>query len=312
MIFLWSTSPGMPSISLRADKRKSQDGVKMPSCHVPTANDTTVDILVVIISAPHHFNKRKYLRRTWAGQSDIFPAIRFWVGKSNEESVNKDLEEEEGRFKDVCRLDLTDTYAALPVKVFSILQWSLSVPFKFLMKVDDDVLINPEGIDRLKREVLNQFSKKRVIFGFPMKNTSVHRHGKYAVKEHDFKRSKYPDFVLGHFYILTAKAVRNIVNEGLNKVEIPLEDAAITGVLRDLSGTEIVSIKQHIIPSLDYVVGLIEFFGDELNASAKHVAEYSVVHCQFHNVKNASKGKEETIGNWIWTNAWKHLKELEQ
>ena len=84
------------------------------------------------------------------------------------------------------------------------------------------------------------------------------------------------------------------------------------GVLRDLSGTEIVSIKQHIIPSLDYVIGLIEFFGDELNASAKHVAEYSVVHCQFHNVKNASKGKEETIGNWIWTNAWKHLKELEQ
>ena len=91
----------------------------MPSCHVPTVNDLTVDILVVIISAPQHFNKRKYLRHTWASQGDILPANRFLLGKSNQESVNKDLAEEVERFKDVCRLDIADTYAVLPVKVCS-------------------------------------------------------------------------------------------------------------------------------------------------------------------------------------------------
>ena len=38
----------------------------------------------------------------------------------------------------------------------------------------------------------------------------------------------------------------------------------------------------------------------------KHLAEYSVVHLQFHNVKNVTTREETRIGNWIWTKIWKH------
>jgi hypothetical protein len=188
----------------------------------------------------------------------------------------------------------------------SILVWSLSVPYKFLLKVDDDVLLDPGGIKRLHENVLKNFTDENVIFGFPMKNSSVHRHGKYSVQERDFHQSKFPEFVLGNFYILTAKAAKNIVDQGIDKVAIPLEDVAITGVLREFSGARIVSIKQHIVPSLDYVYGLIKFFGEDLEECVKHLAEYSVVHKQFHNVKNVSKDEEERIGNWIWRKVWKN------
>ena len=39
-------------------------------------------------------------------RNDIIPAIRFLVGKSNQESVNKDWEVEAEHFQDVCIIDL--------------------------------------------------------------------------------------------------------------------------------------------------------------------------------------------------------------
>ena len=190
--------------------------------------------------------------------------------------------------------------------MISILHWSLSLSYSFLIKVDDDVLLDPGGIERLHKNVMKMFKGKNVIFGFQMKKSSVHRNGKYSVKEYSFEKSNFPDFVLGSFYILTAKAVRSIVSEGSDKVAIPLEDVAITGVLRELSGTGIVSIKQNMVPTLDYVYGLIKFFGNDLEECVKHLAEYSVVHLQFHNVKNVSSEEETRIENWIWTKVWKH------
>ena len=173
------------------------------------------------------------------------------------------------------------------------------------MKVDDDVLINPAGLANIKREVLDKFREKNSIFGFPVHNSSRHKYGKYSAKK--FLREKFPSFVLGPFYILTAVAVKNIVNAGLDKmVSVPLEDVAITGVLRQIAGADIVSIKDHMVPSLDFVYGLIQFFSGDLDECVKHVAEYSVIHCQLNNVKNITKEEEERMVNWIWTSVWKN------
>ena len=109
----------------KKDKRKSRDGVKMPSCHVPTVNDTTVDILVVIISAPQHFNKRKYLRRTWARRGRFFlPSGSGWGNPIR--NLSKRIWQRKQYTSG--RLDVTDTYAALPVKVCS-LHWTIKFLF---------------------------------------------------------------------------------------------------------------------------------------------------------------------------------------
>ena len=186
--------------------------------------------------------------------------------------------------------------------MFSILSWSLTLQYNFLLKVDDDVLLHPAGLARLQDQVLDKFRGENKIFGFPVHNSSVHRHGKYSVKE--YQHSNFPSFVLGPFYILTDLAVKKIVGLGVDKIDIPLEDVAITGVLRELSGADIVSIKQHVVPSLDYVHGLIHFFGSDMAATAHHLAEYSALHCQVTQAGNISKQEQERIVNWVWTSVW--------
>ena len=118
IIFLWYRSS--IDIAISHDESKTPHIVNMLSCDAPFLSDTTVDILVVIMSDSKNFNKRAYLRSTWACQNDILPAIRFFVGKSNQESVNKDLEEEAEHFQDVCIMDVADNYETLPIKVCQI------------------------------------------------------------------------------------------------------------------------------------------------------------------------------------------------
>ena len=106
MIFLWYQSPS--NIAISSYENGAPNIVNMLSCDAPFLSDTTVDILVVILSDSKNFNKRAYLRSTWACQNDILPAIRFFVGKSNQDSVNKDLDGEAGHFQVVCIMDFAD------------------------------------------------------------------------------------------------------------------------------------------------------------------------------------------------------------
>jgi hypothetical protein len=116
VIFLWC-SPRVPAIAMTGDDSRATDIVNMTSCDAAVVSSMTADLLVVIISDYKNFNKRKYLRSTWATQNDILPAIRFFVGKSNQDSVNNDLEEEAEQFQDVCIMNYADKYATLPLKV---------------------------------------------------------------------------------------------------------------------------------------------------------------------------------------------------
>jgi hypothetical protein len=81
-------------------------------------------------------------------QNDILPAIMFFVGKSNQESVNKDLEEEAEHFQDICIMDFADNYGCgfsstssnnkflCVFFVFSFAIHHFSLLCSFLMKVD--------------------------------------------------------------------------------------------------------------------------------------------------------------------------------
>ena len=92
------------------------------------------------------------------------------------------------------------------------------------------------------------------------------------------------------------------MNGGPERIDsLPLEDVAITGVLREVSSVGIVSIKHHIIPSLDYVSGLIHFFSGDLGETARHLAQYTVVHCDHNNI---SQEEQDRIVHWIWNTVW--------
>ena len=88
------------------------------ACNLP---NTTIEILFVIISAPEHFEKRQFLRSTWATYSNIFPVTRFFVGMSDNSTVNTKLQDEARFFQDTCIMTHIDSYKLLPHKVNRIL-----------------------------------------------------------------------------------------------------------------------------------------------------------------------------------------------
>ena len=285
----------------REDKPiKAEDRKVELVCISPPSRSTTHDLLVMIISAPGNKYKRDCMRMRMRDR--VAGIVRFIVGLAGQEGTDKAVVEEAEYYEDICIIHDIDSYSALATKVFSTLAGSLSMSYHYLVKLDDDVLLHPDGLARIQEEVLDKFREKNIIFGFPVHNHSVHRHGKYAVSARVFNDKKFPSFVLGPFYILTSVAVRNIVNEGLERTgSLPLEDVAITGVLRELSSVGIVSIKHHIIPSLDYVYSLIHFFSGDLEETARHLTEYSVVVCNHHNI---SQEEQDRIVHWIWNTVW--------
>ena len=99
------------------ESRHSEDSVYMTGCDSGPVSHPAVDLMVAIVSDAGHVERRTYLRRTWARQNHIFPVIRFFVGKSDKDTVNKRIEEEAKHFHDVCIIQLVDNYAALPRKV---------------------------------------------------------------------------------------------------------------------------------------------------------------------------------------------------
>ena len=190
----------------------------------------------------------------------------------------------------------------------SVLHWSTSFDYKFLLKVDDDVLLNPEKIHQIIHQVVpSTLYKEKLVLGFPVNNATVHRHGKYKVEFKDYSQSQYPQFLLGSFYILTASAVEAFVKEGLKDVKISLEDVAITGVLRKRLNIVLLSLKRYMVPSLEYVTELIKFFRGDIENCVEHLREYGIVHMQFEDDKdNKSNAEIEKVSEWIWRKVWKH------
>ena len=90
-------------------------------CEASNLPNTTIEILFVIISAPEHFEKRKFLRSAWTTYSNIFPVTRFFVGMSDNSTVNTKLQDEARLFQDTCIMNHIDSYKLLPHKVNRIL-----------------------------------------------------------------------------------------------------------------------------------------------------------------------------------------------
>ena len=66
------------------------------------------------------------------------------IGKSNDQDVNKRVHIESQFFGDIVQEDFADTYLNLTLKTVMAMKWSADYcsNSKFLLKVDDDVIVN--------------------------------------------------------------------------------------------------------------------------------------------------------------------------
>ncbi|XP_049781074.1 beta-1,3-galactosyltransferase 5-like isoform X1 [Schistocerca cancellata] len=192
-----------------------------------------LQILIIITSAPAHFEARMAIRQTWGSfkqRKDV--AMSFLIGSVQDNKTNQTLATESDMYGDIIMAQFFDTYNNLTLKTLSMLEWvdSYCSKIKFVLKTDDDMFIN---IPRLLSFVSKHSKDKRTIFGRLAKRWKPIRNkkSKYYVSPNQYRPSVFPDFTTGPAYLLTGDVVHDLYATALNKTYLKLEDVFMTGIV---------------------------------------------------------------------------------
>ncbi|XP_050297160.1 beta-1,3-galactosyltransferase 6 [Anthonomus grandis grandis] len=111
------------------------------------------EVIVLILSAPKHIEKRKVIRETWLNLGQITSTpYRFKhyfvvgsLGLDSDQLLH--LSNEQSEFWDILILPMQDNYMNLTKKVLQMFQWlndqyNYGLQYKFALKCDDDTFIN--------------------------------------------------------------------------------------------------------------------------------------------------------------------------
>jgi hypothetical protein len=99
-------------------------------------------VVVFVVSAPKNEKRRMTIRETW-GQDDARAYILFMLA-ATEPEIQDEIEKESAIYGDVVQGNFIDAYKNLTYKYVMGFKWFLEncKDVKYLLKVDDDVLVN--------------------------------------------------------------------------------------------------------------------------------------------------------------------------
>jgi Galactosyltransferase len=92
--------------------------------------------LIAIVTCHTRPDWADLVRQTWVPLVPKNTDVRFFCGRGAPRTI----------LKDEVILDCDDSYQGLPDKVQSIIRWALERNYDFVLKCDDDVVINPAGL----------------------------------------------------------------------------------------------------------------------------------------------------------------------
>lgn len=190
-------------------------------------------LLIMIMSAPSHFDARMAIRQTWGhftSRSDV--AMSFLLGTTEDAKLESVIEEEGWMYSDIVRGRFLDSYNNLTLKTVSMMEWvsDYCPKARFAMKTDDDMFIN---IPKLLNFTDKHANDKNVIFGRLAKRWKPIRNqkSKYFVSRNQYRPALFPDFMTGPAYILPGNLARDLYKTALDQTYLKLEDVFMTGVV---------------------------------------------------------------------------------
>ena len=124
--------------------------------------------IIFVWSQVNGLKQREAIRQTWAqslyrNQSSI--KVLFVLGSTDNNEFQSSVEFENSKYEDILQFGFTDSYHNCTLKSIGVLRWTLFFcpNIKFLMKTDDDILVNTEN---LKNFIDKHRETKRTIFGY--------------------------------------------------------------------------------------------------------------------------------------------------
>ncbi|CAN7981470.1 unnamed protein product [Ixodes pacificus] len=203
-----------------------------------------LDYLVLIYSAPEHFDQRNAIRETWASELKMHSNSRtaFLLARTEDDNVQRAIESESNLHADIIQGTYMDHYQNLTLKAKTMMTWILHFcpHVNFVFKSDDDTLVNVGNILKVMKN-----KSKDAIYGElrtseqPIRNSS----SKWYVSTKDYRGTTYPPFVAGSFYVLGGRILRRLYNAWEHVPFISLEDVFLTGFVAEKAGVERINEK---------------------------------------------------------------------
>ncbi|TRY80943.1 hypothetical protein TCAL_04720 [Tigriopus californicus] len=178
-------------------------------------------LLAVVISAPQNFLKRRLIRQTWGGamQDSQSMNVIFFIGQSTDQSING-----------------LDTYLNLSQKGIFFMEWILQKrncsQIKWILKVDDDVILNPYELHsyiianhRYDYKIHCKIHRKSRVQRDPSQ--------KWCRSSNQYPDEFYPPYCSGPMYLLSAKTIPQLVSQQRKDPDemFSFEDIYYTGIL---------------------------------------------------------------------------------
>ncbi|EEC09539.1 beta-1,3-galactosyltransferase 5-like [Ixodes scapularis] len=198
-----------------------------------------LDYLVLIYSAPNHFDQRKAVRETWVFDMKRHPNIRtaFLLARTEDDKVQRSIETESYLHADIIQGTFFDHYRNLTLKTKMMMTWVMRFcpHVNFLFKSDDDTFVNVGNILKVTKD-----KSRDAIYGELHVNEQPRRNSssKWYVSKEEYKGTEYPPFVAGAFYVLGGRTLRRLYNAMEQVPFICLEDVFLTGFVAEKVGVD--------------------------------------------------------------------------
>lgn len=212
----------------------------LKDCKNKCENDVQLRLLFVIKSSVANFNRRAAIRNSWGYQkrfSDVEIRTVFILGRKRNESLQRSVNEESNKFKDIIQADFADTYFNNTIKTMMGFKWAVNycANSQFYMFVDDDYYVSTKNVlmfirhptkypSFLKESVIslkNLIDRKALsIYDYELPSdvrlytgytftSAPHRHitSKWQVSLEEYPYHMWPPYVTAGAYILSKEAL---------------------------------------------------------------------------------------------------------
>ncbi|XP_053618661.1 beta-1,3-galactosyltransferase 5-like, partial [Plodia interpunctella] len=201
-----------------------------PTCQ---GYDAGLLLLLIVSSKPTNFANRMVIRHTWGVSLDSMKLV-FLLGETVNSTTSQEITRESRLYDDIVQGNFVDAYRNMTYKHVMGLKWvTHHCPMvKYIVKTDDDTVVNIYEVWKFLRDVLSPFGTKGLIACHLYKETRVERTGnsKWKVTLQEYKDYYFPSYCAGWALIYSQDVVPQLLQVAQSLPYFWIDDVHITGI----------------------------------------------------------------------------------
>lgn len=171
----------------------------------------------------------------------------FLFGKTHDEGLDSQMNEEGAVYNDIIMGDFTEAYENLLTKIFMGFTWALTIKCRYVLKADDDVYVRvPRILDWLED------APRHLYAGHVHKDVEVNHDpsdaNSIAIEPDKYKEKTFPPYCLGAFYIVSTSILPQLFNAVKLWRPWPIEDTYVAVLAREI-GVRPVNVDGFLLKS---------------------------------------------------------------